>query len=54
MIGGDVLKRKKLRLLTARCDVGASREIIPGLYEVLGQGEGTSGVAGQKNCTAAA
>jgi hypothetical protein len=35
MIGGDVLKREKLRLLTARCDVGASREIIPGLYEVL-------------------
>jgi len=30
-----VLKREKLRLLTARCDVGASREIIPGLYEVL-------------------
>ena len=40
MIGGDVLKRKKLRLLTARCDVGASREIIPGLYEVLGSGQG--------------
>ena len=35
MIGGDVLKRERLRLLTARCDVGASREVIPGLYEVL-------------------
>ena len=33
MIGGDVLKQRRLRVLTSRCDVGDRREIIPGLYE---------------------
>lgn len=33
MVGGTVLPRQRLRVLTGRCDVPGSRKVLPGLYE---------------------
>jgi len=33
LIGGNVLSRDRLRVLTERCDVPNSREVLPGLYQ---------------------
>lgn len=33
MIGGTVLPRQRLRVLTGRCDVPGSRKVLPGLYQ---------------------